>query len=401
MAGLFFWRRGGLRMDVAAVRRILKNSGVPRQSRAEALATWRGIKRGKSVPDELLAALVATLRRTYPDAAAAIAGMAAHAYPEATWPLEELAHRSLLAGDHAARLEIANRILARSPQSRAGLRIAAQSLMALGRLDDAERIVAGLPARRGWPLVLRIRLAVARGDHAAVVFMTRRLREAAPADPLGYLAACASLRALGRAVEAEEVGLAGVHACPGVPGIWQEAAWAAELASHPAEAARLWAEMGQRFPRNETACLGLIALSETQQDSAQTDRLVADALARFPRSSRVRIAAARHAARAGRWQLAARHWQVAIDRAPDDPAPQVAAALSLTGPGIGRPRRLAESIARLRAVHERFPDYAPGFAARLADLIEAGRLDEAQQAAALPEPLPAAAALRDTRAEAA
>jgi hypothetical protein len=202
-------------------------------------------------------------------------------------------------------------------------------------------------------------------------------------------------------VEAEEVGLAGVHACPGVPGIWQEAAWAAELASHPAEAARLWAEMGQRFPRNETACLGLIALSETQQDSAQTDRLVADALARFPRSSRVRIAAARHAARAGRWQLAARHWQVAIDRAPDDPAPQVAAALSLTGPGIGRPRRLAESIARLRAVHERFPDYAPGFAARLADLIEAGRLDEAQQAAALPEPLPAAAALRDTRAEAA
>jgi len=393
LAGLFFWRRGGARrpmgIDIAAVRRILEKSGIPKQSQQEALAAWRGIKRGNSVPDRVLAALTATLRRSYPDAAATIAAMAADAYPEAVWPLEELAQRSLLQGDHAARLEVAARLLARAPESRVGLRIAAQSLLALGRLEDAERMVAALPTKRGWPLVLRIRLAVARGNHTDVVALTGRLRQTSPADPLGYLAACASLRALGRATDAEEVGRAGVEACASLPGMWEEAALAAELAGHPAEARRLWSEMGERFPRSEAPCLGLIALSQNQQDHEQTERLVADALARFPRSSRVRSLAARQAARAGRWRQAERHWQAAIDRAPNDPALQVAAAVSMIGPGARRRERLADSVARLRAVHERFPDYAPGTPAHLADLIEGGKLDEAEQMhAAWPGALP-------------
>jgi len=61
----------------------------------------------------------------------------------------------------------------------------------------------------------------------------------------------------------------------------------------------------------------------------------------------------------------------------------------MIGPGARRRERLADSVARLRAVHERFPDYAPGTAAHLADLIEGGKLDEAAQMhAAWPGALP-------------
>jgi tetratricopeptide (TPR) repeat protein len=198
-----------------------------------------------------------------------------------------------------------------------------------------------------------------------------------PGTPAACVAALAALRAARDFQEAEHLACQALAAFPGAMGVWLEAALIAQGGQYYELAQFRWAELRRRFPQAPAGYLGAIRLAEKLAQPAELDRLIGLGLAAFPTNAELLEAAARSSARRRDWERAAREWQAAIDQDPDNPAIQVAAALSMMGPAPGRQKRLPEVLRRLAAVNAAFPDHEPGYLAHVRALREAKKTEEA------------------------
>ncbi len=359
----------------------LAASRLPPAQADQAASLWQSVQARHHEPEQAARDYLFTLRQhRLPRVAAKIAASLAEAYSDRAWPLVELARLTSRVGDHAASLAAARRIVAAFPGDAAGPLHMVSALLALRHTQQAHDVLVALPEashRLAWVRTALIKVAMQRHDHACVLEEAALLRVAAPADAFGYLAACASLRALDRTDEAESLVQQALAACPNRMDVRQEAALVAEAAGRHELALARWAEVRAVAPGSPQGYLGAIKYSRRARPGL-TEQLLADAVAAFPRNRVLRTASARMEAGRQRWSEAEAHWAAATEQAPNDPSLQVEAAMSLIGPPAGRKRRLRDVLRRLSSVHERFPDYRPAYAAHLAALREARAFDGAE-----------------------
>ncbi len=364
------------------VAHALDASGLPPAQAGQVAGLWQSVRTRHHDPEQAARDLFPILRQhRLPQAAAKIAASFAEAYPDRAWPLVELARLASRTGDHAGSLAAAQRLMTAFPDDAAGPLHAVTALLALRQTRPAQDILAALPAtaaRLAWVHAARVQVAIQHHDHAGVLEQAALLRAAAPFNPFGYLAACTSLRTLGRGAEAEALVQQALTACPNRMDVHQEAALVAEAAGRYDLALARWAEVRALSPGSPQGYLGAIKCSRRCAQPGLTEQLLADAVAAFPRNRLLLLAAARMAAGRQRWGEADEHWTSLAELVPNDPSLQVEAATSLIGPPPGRKRRLPEVLRRLDAVHDRFPDYCPAYTAHLAALREARSFDEAE-----------------------
>ncbi len=360
----------------------LATSGLLPAQADQAASLWQSVQARHHEPEQAARDLLFTLRQhRMHSAAGKIAASLADSYPDRAWPLVELARLTYRTGDHAGSLAAALRIVARFPGDAAGPLHLVTALLALRQTQPAQDALAALPAaaaRMAWARAARVQVAIQRRDHADVLEQAALLRAAAPSDAFGYVAACAALRALGRGAEAEALVQQALSACPNRADVHLEAALVAETAGGHDLAFARWAAVRAVAPGSPQGYLGAIRYSRRCTQPGLTEQLLADAIATFPRNRLLLLAAARMEAGRQRWTEADVHWKTLAGLAPDDPALQVEAAMSLIGPPPGRKRRLPEVLRRLDAVHDRFPADIPAYVAHLSALREARAFDEAE-----------------------
>jgi tetratricopeptide (TPR) repeat protein len=366
----------------------LQSSKLRPEVRDAALSIWHSTRAAMegAPPEQLYPAYLAALRaQKRGGPARAVAAALAQAFPAALWPKVELAallHRS---GDHQRALEIGQAITAAFPDAPDGPRVVLQALVALGRREAAENLLATLPpALQEQEWVLQARLQTARrSGHAhaeadAQAAIAARLRQIAPSNPLGHSWAIAAARDAGQLDQAETLAQAAIQASPDSADVWRQAALVAQARKQEELAYQRWETLRTRFPKSPAGFIGAVELSLALQQPAVTESLLGPALEKFPNNRDLLTAAARLAVRGRKWAEAAVRWQEVIDRSPDDPAVALAAAMSFIGPQAGRQKRLPAVLRRLEAIHERFPDFVPAYAAHINALREAKRSEEAE-----------------------
>jgi predicted Zn-dependent protease len=248
-------------------------------------------------------------------------------------------------------------------------------------LAEAEALIASLPAEAAtleWVLQGRLQLAQFRREPPDQVLpFALALKAAHPGNAAAYVAASFALRLLNRVPEAEALVAEGLARLPNAPSLWLETALVAEAADQPDRAHAAWAELRTRQPNQPFAFQGGLRLAFRLQQTALTQQLADEAVARFPADPTIVAIAARHAARTSQWDQAATLWQSAVALAPNDPAIALEAATSLMGPRVDRRQRVPAILPMLEALRARFPNYAPARAAHVTALHEAGNLDAA------------------------
>ncbi len=376
----------------ATITQALQAAGLTKGSLSAASTLWAGIRGTAQTGEAACAAFIQALRHEkLHQAAEAVATAAGARYPAAAWPLVELAHSHARAGNHAAVLELATRIIASFPDEPAGPRTMLTALLGLDRKHDAQIFFRDLsldPAqhtlhREEWFLMFGIKLNMQRADYALVTLYATALREVAPGNAAGFIGGAAALRELQRPQEAEAVAQEGVALHPDSPFLWKELALVAQDLNQIDLAYARWAELTSRFPKSAAGYIGAISLSSKLSQPAMSQKILADALRAFPRNPFILAAAARLALRSNRTEEATGHWQTLIENAPEDPAVPLAAAKALMSRRRGRIKRLPGVLRRLEKMHEDFPDYAPAYTFHLTVLREAGKIGEARKFAAL------------------
>ena len=368
----------------------LESAGLNKGALNTALSLWSGIRDSQS-GEPAARALIQALRhdRVHP-AADAVAHAATLRYPHAAWPLADLAASRDRAGDHAAALDYARKIQAAFPEEPAGFRYAITALLGLDRKLEAQNAFRDLSLdpgqhtlhREEWFLMLGIKLGMQRGDYGIVALYATALREVSPDNVAGYVGGAAALRELERPQEAEQVGLAGIERHPDALFLWKELALAAQEMNQVDLAYERWAALTARFPKSAAGHVGALSLSTKLGQPTMSQKILTEALAAFPHNPFILSAAARLALRSNRTEQATEHWQTLIERAPDDPAIPLAAAMSLVRRRRGRSKRLPDVLRRLEKMHVDFPDYAPAYTAHLTVLREAVKIGDAVRLAA-------------------
>jgi tetratricopeptide (TPR) repeat protein len=377
--------------DGDVVVQALQSAGLNKGGLTTALSLWTGIRNTQPPGEAAAEALVQALRRDrlHP-AADAVSRAACLHYPQAVWPLADLAASRDRAGDHEAALNYARKIQAASPEDPAGFRYTITALLGLDRKLEAQNAFRDLSLdpgqhtlhREEWFLMLGIKIGMQRADYAIVALYAIALREVSPDNVAGYVGGAAALRELERPQEAEAVALAGIERHPDAPFLWKELALAAQDMNQTDLAYERWAEMTRRFPKSAAGYVGALGLSTKLGQPTMSQKIVTEALAAFPHNPFILGAAARLALRSNRTEQATEHWQTLIETAPDDPAIPLAAAMSLMRRRRGRSKRLPDVLRRLEKMHRDFPDYAPAYTAHLTVLREAVKIGEAVKLAA-------------------
>jgi tetratricopeptide (TPR) repeat protein len=220
---------------------------------------------------------------------------------------------------------------------------------ALERFPDA----VGLAIEHGW-------VAHARHDWPEAVRRWDTVRARAPDVPAGYTGGAVALRELGRFAEAEALLREAAERFPAEPHVVVEQAWLAQARRDWPEAARRWDAARARLPGEEVVyTAGARALREEGR-ADEADRLLREAIARFPDR---RSPLTEHAwlAQIGRdWPATVERWAAVRARFPDH-----AEAYVLEARALAELRRndeaeplLAEGVAHLPNVAEIAAEYA-------------------------------------------
>jgi tetratricopeptide (TPR) repeat protein len=155
--------------------------------------------------------------------------------------------------DYAAALEDAETLIKRTPKRPDGTVAAAEALAALGRVDEAEALIA--PALATHPrssAVLRVAASVAdlRDDFDAALERWAELRRSSRQDPAGYLGALATLRRAKRMDLAMAIIYEAVARFPDNEEVLTTAARAAEQARQVENAELFWSRLAKLRPDN-------------------------------------------------------------------------------------------------------------------------------------------------------
>jgi len=199
---------------------------------------------------------------------------------------------------------------------------------ALERFPD----VAWLTFEHGW-------VAHIRRDWPEAASRWETVRAHAPEVLVGYTAGAVALREQGRMAEAEALLCDAAERFPDEPQVVVEQAWLAQARRDWAEAARCWDAVRAWLPEEEVAYTGGARAMREQGRADEAERLLREAIARFPDR---------------RSPLTEHAWLAQISR--DWPA----------------------AVERWAAVRARFPDHAEAYVLAAQALAELGRHDEAE-----------------------
>jgi predicted Zn-dependent protease len=211
----------------------------------------------------------------------------------------------------------------RFPQQAYGYAGAAGALRQIGRLDEADAILADAVARFPADQGLAAEYAgMARGRRRPHEALQRyeTLRERFPAGLVGYLGLASVLRELDRCEEAEAVLAEASGRFPDEPAPAIEYAALARIRRNWADALARCADLRARFPRHSS---GYFMASMTHREAGRLDEaddLMADALGMFPGDPEIAIEYARIALARRDWPEAERRWGAVVQRFPNNVA---------------------------------------------------------------------------------
>ncbi|GAB0115995.1 tetratricopeptide repeat protein [Acidisoma sp. 7E03] len=218
------------------------------------------------------------------DEAEAVLAEALTRFPAQAWPCVERAWLARAQGDLEEALRQAAALRERFPDNASGYQIGATSARDLRRFEEAAAILAAALPRfeaQAWPWVERAWLARGQGDLAGAIDHAVELRARFPDHQAGYQIGLASLRELRRFDEADALLGEALRRFPDQAWPDAERAWAAlaqgerDAALHLAEALR------QRFPAHPTGYQIGLSLLGARGRTAEADRVLAEAKARF------------------------------------------------------------------------------------------------------------------------
>lgn len=206
-------------------------------------------------------------------------------FPEDIWPSEQMAWTARARGDNEEALRLAAELRDRFPNNPVGYHLGAICSRALDLLDQAAEIATQAQARfptLAWPIGEMAWSAHAKGRHEDAIRLAAELRTCLPDDPIGYQVGAASLRAQGRFEDAVAI-LAGgavrflTHAWP-----LAEMASTALARGDDQEAARLTAQLRERFPGDPAGYQIGAASARALGQFAEVTAILSEGRTRFP-----------------------------------------------------------------------------------------------------------------------
>jgi FkbM family methyltransferase len=212
-------------------------------------------------------------------------------------------------------------IVAAFPADAAAFTGKAAALRELGRLGEAEAVLA--QAMQEFPLDLwtaaeHAAIAMRRRDWGEALRRWEEVQRRFPNHPVSYSGRGEALRDAGRIEEAEAVFADALHRFP-------ENAW---LATHHAAVAssrrdwpnalRRWQDLASRFPDHAPAYTGKAEALRESGHAEEGDRLLTEAIERFPDNEWVAITWARGAMERQDWDGALQRWDVVLERFPNN-----------------------------------------------------------------------------------
>lgn len=343
---------------------------------ALALERWNLARR--SFPDQpagFIGAAVALRELGRFDDAEALLGQAVERFPHDPGPWVGWAALPHGRSDWAAAAQRWGRIRARFPQEAMGYSLGVVALQALGRVAEAELVLAAAIEHFPDEGRLRFEYAVAaaeRADWPAAAERWEALRSRFADQPAGYLGGAAAMREQGRLDAAEALLAEAVARFPEEQKAAVEHGWSANRRRDWPEAVRRWEAVRQRYPDAvEGYCGAAQALRQLRRfDDAAV--VVSEAMRRLPESPEAYVEHAWIAQDIRDWPEAVRRWVAVRERQPDHIAAYAVAAEALAKAG-----RFDEAEALVAEARRRFPENPLPFAAAARIAETAGRWPEA------------------------
>lgn len=268
--------------------------------------------------------------------------------PAAFEPRAAVAREAAGARDWPRALELWSAVIEDFPDMPEGFTGKAAALRELGRLGEAEAVLAQAMAQ--FPLELWV-----AAEHAGIAMRRRDWGEALrrweevqcrfPNHPAGYSGKGEALRDAGRLAEAEAVFADALQRFP--ENVWLATHHAAVAASRRDWAAALerWRELETRFPDHWPAYTGLAESLRETGALDEADRVLTAAVARFPNNEWVVIGWSRSAMDRQDWDEALRRWDVVLECFPNNTLAlagraeaQTSASAREDSHGVPRPR---------------------------------------------------------------
>jgi tetratricopeptide (TPR) repeat protein len=228
--------------------------------------------------------------------------------------------------------------------------------------------------------MLRADIALCHGrrDWPAALQAAQALNDLVPDQPEGLSEAAVALSYMGRGKEAEALVLDAIRRFPSNAIPIRAAASVAEVRQDYELALQRWADHRSVAPENRAGYVGALQILQKTRRLDLAGTVMEDAEERFPRDPKVLQLLAAIAAREGRWQEADAHWRKLVEMYPERPDFSLSAALAPMGHRRSRRERLPEILARLDALHEKFPDFIPAYLAHLSALRDGRQNAEAE-----------------------
>ena len=265
----------------------------------------------------------------------------------------------------------------RSPADPAPLLAPIQALLAAGRHAEAGVLLDAAQFQFPDHAPFAIEAARAAQRHGAPEEALRRwqaVRERFPDLPQGYSAAAAALRDAGDFDLADALLRDAAERFPAEPLVVAEQAWLAHARRDWAAAAGYWEAVRPRLPGEEAVYTGSARALRELGRTDEADRLLREAIARFPDRRSPLTEHAWLAFIRGDWPAAAERWAAVHARFPDHAEAYVkeAQALVQLGRDDDAEPLLAEAMAQLPDAAEIAVEYAE-IAVRRQDWAEAAR----------------------------
>ena len=273
--------------------------------------------------------------------------------------------------DPAAEAEYLHAVCRAAPHDvDAHLRLGVLLLRSLGRLDEADAVLAKAVARFPTNVALANEyagLAARQNNHAEVVRRYNRLRQLEPDNPIWLAAEAAGLRDI-KHFDAADALLVPNLARFGTNSFFLETyAWVAHYrASSNAvspdwpEALRRWQVTLAATPEQPTSTwmIGRI-LAQYLQQPAEAERVLQEGLDRFPGNAEIAIEYARVPAWSANWLESLRRLLILAPQHPDHPDIRVFCGEAEMQLQIGAMEAAGGIISRIPAITQSFSDRAP------------------------------------------
>jgi tetratricopeptide (TPR) repeat protein len=210
----------------------------------------------------------------------------------------------------------------RFPNRPDGYSRAAEAQRALGRLEEAEKVLVAAAVR--FPEHQRIaveyaRSATARRNWPKAIRRWEAVRARWPDRTESYICTIEAMRALGHSQEAEKLLGVAVARFPERRSIAVNYAQSATERRDWPEALRRWDVVRIRFPDRPEGYSRAAEAQRTLGQAEVAERVLAAAATRFPEHRSIAIDYARSATDRGDWQEALRRWKTVRARWPDRP----------------------------------------------------------------------------------